>query len=173
MLTGNLARLDRVISNLVSDARRRPPIETVRWLCRSIHPLFLSEPSLLNLDAPIRVCGDIHGQFIDLLRVFEQGGLPPASRYLFLGDYVDRGKRSLEVIILLFALKLRFPDCVFLLRGNHETTEMTELFGFRDECAEKYGIPIWGIFLRVFDTSRSPPSSPTATFVFTAASAQI
>jgi serine/threonine-protein phosphatase PP1 catalytic subunit len=152
MSAQDLARSDLVIANLISDAHRRPALETVRWLCASIHRVFLAEGSLLVLDAPIRVCGDIHGQFVDLLRVFELGGLPPASRYLFLGDYVDRGKRSLEVIILLFALKFRFPDYVFLLRGNHESTEMTELFGFRDECGEKYNIPLWGIFLRVFDT---------------------
>jgi serine/threonine-protein phosphatase PP1 catalytic subunit len=146
------ARLDLVISSLVSDAHRLPPLETVRWLCDSIQPLFLSEASLLVLDSPIRVCGDLHGQFVDLLRIFELGGLPPGSRYLFLGDYVDRGKKSLEVIVLLFALKLRYPKSVFLIRGNHETPEMTELFGFADECREKYDRQLWPLFLRVFDT---------------------
>jgi serine/threonine-protein phosphatase PP1 catalytic subunit len=117
-----------------------------------IHRLFLSEGWLLVLDAPIHVCGDIHGQFVDLLHVFELVGIPPLSRSLFPSDDVDCGKRSLKVIILLFVLKLRFPDYVFLLWGNHELTEMTELFGFRDECGEKYGIPLWGIFLRVFES---------------------
>jgi serine/threonine-protein phosphatase PP1 catalytic subunit len=111
----------------------------------------LSEPSLLELDRPIRICGDIHGQFTDLLRVFEMGGLPPASKYLFLGDYVDRGDKSVEVILLLFALKIRFPTFIYLLRGNHESPEMTEMFGFADECRRKLSRPMWDIFLRVFD----------------------
>jgi serine/threonine-protein phosphatase PP1 catalytic subunit len=114
--------------------------------------VLLAEPSLLRLDPPIRVCGDLHGQFLDLLRVFELGGMPPESSYLFLGDYVDRGERSVEVIILLFALKLRFPRSIFLLRGNHESPEMTEVFGFADECRRKLDDQIWPHFLKAFDT---------------------
>jgi serine/threonine-protein phosphatase PP1 catalytic subunit len=146
------AGLDLVVSELISDTRQRPTAETVRWLCESIQPIFLSEPSLLTLDPPIHICGDIHGQYLDLLRVFELGGLPPVSRYLFLGDYVDRGERSVEVIILLFALKLRHPQSLYMIRGNHESPEMTELFGFGDECKRKYGGQIWALFLRVFET---------------------
>jgi serine/threonine-protein phosphatase PP1 catalytic subunit len=144
-------RLDTVIAGLISDARRLPSVSTVQWLCQCVQPVLLSERSLLSLDPPIRICGDIHGQFLDLLRVFELGGLPPNSRYLFLGDYVDRGERSVEVIVLLFALKARFPDSVFLLRGNHESPEMTELFGFADECKRKLEPPLWPVFLKTFD----------------------
>jgi serine/threonine-protein phosphatase PP1 catalytic subunit len=98
--------------------RRRPAIETVRWLCHPVQPVLLSEDSLLALDAPISVCGDICGQYLDLLRVSEMGGMPPKSRYFFLGDSVDRGSRSVEVSLLLFALKLRYPDAIHLVRGN-------------------------------------------------------
>ncbi len=89
-------------------------------LCSATRELFLAQPPLLEVGAPIKVAGDTHGQFADLLRLFSRGGFPPTSNYLFLGDYVDRGKQSLETIILLFAYKLKYPENFFILRGNHE-----------------------------------------------------
>jgi len=82
---------------------------------------FLKEPTLLEVSPPIRICGDIHGQFRDLLRIFAFVKQPSTKeKYLFLGDYVDRGRQSLETILYLFLQKLRYPKTVFLLRGNHE-----------------------------------------------------
>ncbi|KAF1740985.1 hypothetical protein MXB_3087 [Myxobolus squamalis] len=95
--------------------------------------IFLSQSNLLELEAPIKICGDVHGQYFDLLRMFENGGLPPESNYLFLGDYVDRGKQSLETICLLLSYKIKYPENFFLLRGNHESASINRIYGFYDE----------------------------------------
>lgn len=95
-----------------------------------VKQLFKDEPTLLHIEAPILICGDIHGQYYDLLRVFMYGGMPPTSSYLFLGDYVDRGAYGIETICLLFCLKIKYPKRVFLLRGNHESASISKIYGF-------------------------------------------
>ncbi|CAK9101180.1 Serine/threonine-protein phosphatase PP1 [Durusdinium trenchii] len=106
---------------------------------------------LLELDSPLNLCGDVHGQYHDLLRIFDTSGYPPQANYLFLGDYVDRGKRSLETICLLFAYKVKFPENFFLLRGNHESPSICRIYGFYDECKSRYSIKIWKTFCDVFN----------------------
>lgn len=86
-----------------------------------------------------------------MLRLLEYGGLPPNSRYLFLGDYVDRGRQGVETMCLLFALKLRYPNSINLLRGNHESASITRIYGFYEECKSRYSIRIWKAFINCFN----------------------
>lgn len=121
-------------------------------ICHRAREVFLSQPSLLELDAPVKIVGDVHGQYTDLIRMFEMCGFPPKSNYLFLGDYVDRGKQSLETILLLLCYKLKYPENFFLLRGNHECANVTRVYGFYDECKRRCNVKIWKTFIDTFNT---------------------
>ncbi|KAI8359948.1 serine/threonine-protein phosphatase PP-Z [Blakeslea trispora] len=124
----------------------------VTAICRVAMDIFLSQPSLLELSQPVKIVGDTHGQYTDLIRLFEMGGFPPDSNYLFLGDYVDRGKQSLETFLLLLCYKIKFPENFFILRGNHESANVTKVYGFYDECKRRLSPKIWRTFVDVFNT---------------------
>jgi serine/threonine-protein phosphatase 2B catalytic subunit len=96
--------------------------------------LFAQESNVLYIDAPATVCGDVHGQYYDLLKLLEVGGNPAETTYIFLGDYVDRGSFSMEVLLLMYSYKINFPTTFLMIRGNHECRHLTQYFTFRSEC---------------------------------------
>lgn len=129
-----------------------PTEKEVKKLCELGAEVLSKEPNVIHLTAPITVCGDIHGQFYDLIELFKIGGLPPNTKYLFMGDYVDRGFHSIETFCLLLCLKVKFPDRITLLRGNHESRQITQVYGFYDECNRKYSDgDVWRVFTDLFD----------------------
>ncbi|GAA5845503.1 hypothetical protein JCM11251_001657 [Rhodosporidiobolus azoricus] len=120
-------------------------------ICQAAREVFLSQPTLIELSPPVKIVGDVHGQYSDLIRLFEMCGFPPSANYLFLGDYVDRGKQSLETILLLLCYKVKYPENFFLLRGNHECANVTRVYGFYDECKRRCNIKVWKTFVDVFN----------------------
>uniref|UniRef100_A0A7E4UR68 Serine/threonine-protein phosphatase n=1 Tax=Panagrellus redivivus TaxID=6233 RepID=A0A7E4UR68_PANRE len=121
-------------------------------LCIRARDVFMSQPMLIEIDGPVRVCGDLHGQYGDLLRIFAQGGFPPRCNYLFLGDYVDRGIQNLETISLLLCYKVKYPINFFLLRGNHECSVVNRVYGFLAECNRRFkSQKLWQAFQDVFN----------------------
>lgn len=126
--------------------------DEITALCAQAKDVFMSQPPFLEIGVPVKVCGDTHGQFSDLIRLFNRGGFPPSVNYLFLGDYIDRGKYSIEVMILLTAYKCRYPENFFILRGNHECASINRVYGFFDECRRRYNMRLWKTFQDLFNT---------------------
>ncbi|GAB1727227.1 hypothetical protein NU195Hw_g295t1 [Hortaea werneckii] len=145
-----MSDLDKSIAQL--KACRPIPEKDVRELCYKARELLIEEGNVVSVDAPVTICGDIHGQFHDLMELFRVGGPCPDTAYLFMGDFVDRGFYSLESFLLLLCLKVRYPDRITLIRGNHESRQITTVYGFYDECMRKYGSAnVWRYCCEVFD----------------------
>ncbi|KAL7266991.1 sporulation-induced protein [Rhizina undulata] len=125
----------------------------MKRLCELVKECLMEESNIQPVSTPVTVCGDIHGQFYDLLELFRVGGgMPGDINYVFLGDFVDRGYFSLETFTLLMCLKAKFPDRITLVRGNHESRQITQVYGFYEECQTKYGNPsVWKSCCQVFD----------------------
>ena len=149
--------VDDSIAKLLSVRKSPPntevllPEQDIVKIVKAAREAFMSQPMLLEIDAPVNICGDTHGQYSDLLRLLQIGGFPPESNYLFLGDYVDRAKQSVEVITLLLCYKIKYPENFFLLRGNHECASLNRIYGFYDECKRRYSVKLWRIFADCFN----------------------
>jgi len=128
------------------------PEPELKKLCEIVKEYLFEESNVQPITSPVTICGDIHGQFYDLLELFKTGGEPPETNYIFMGDFVDRGYHSLETFTFLMILKARWPEKVTLLRGNHECRQISQLYGFYDECQQKYGNSNgWKYCTEVFD----------------------
>ena len=124
----------------------------LKRLCTHVKNLLMEEANVQPVRSPVTICGDIHGQFYDLLELFRTGGEPPSTNYIFMGDFVDRGHNSVETFQYLMCLKAKYPDCITLLRGNHESRQITQVYGFYEECVRKYGnANSWKYCVEVFD----------------------
>ena len=123
----------------------------VKELCDKAKEILFEESNVIYIEAPVTICGDIHGQFYDLLTLLNIGGNPSSTQYLFLGDYVDRGSFSVECVILLYVMKLAFPTKTWLMRGNHECRQLTTFFNFKNECEIKYDLEIYNAIMNSFD----------------------
>jgi len=124
----------------------------VRSLTKMAGDLLREESNVAMVEAPVTIVGDIHGQWHDLMELFCIGGAVPETNYLFLGDFVDRGFYSVETVSMVVALKARYPNRVHMIRGNHESRQITQVYGFYDECLRKYGsASVWRCFTDLFD----------------------
>ncbi|CAF1572287.1 unnamed protein product [Adineta ricciae] len=157
MAADDNVNIDGVIEQLL-EIRKHPKLEKVelresdiRTIVHKAREIFLSQPVLLELEAPLKICGDTHGQFSDLLRLFDANGYPPDANYLFLGDYVDRGKMSIETIVMLLCYKIKYAENFFLLRGNHECAAINRIYGFYDEVKRRYNVKLWKAFTDCFN----------------------
>ena len=149
--------VDAIIEKLLSVRGNKPgktvdlKEDEIKFLIDKSLQIIKEQKMLVELEAPLHVCGDIHGQYYDLLRIFEHCGYPGEYNYLFLGDYVDRGKQSLETVCLLLCYKIKYPTKVTLLRGNHESSVTNRIYGFYDECKRRYNVRIWRSFTDLFN----------------------
>jgi len=124
----------------------------LKQLCDLVKEILMEESNVQPVNSPVTVCGDIHGQFYDLVELFHKGGEIPKTNYVFMGDFVDRGHHSVETLQLLLCYKARYPQSITLLRGNHECRQVTQVYGFYDECFRKYGSAnAWKYCTEVFD----------------------
>jgi diadenosine tetraphosphatase ApaH/serine/threonine PP2A family protein phosphatase len=145
--------LQVITTRIAPESRQQVRVfaRVVESVIETVTTLFQNEPPVMQLAGEYCIVGDIHGNVDSLIRIFEKKGYPPQTRYLFLGDYVDRGRHSCEVLLLLYSLKIMFPDQIRLLRGNHEFPLMCELYGFKRECETRLSYQMYSMIMQSFD----------------------
>jgi len=144
------SELDNHINNLMECKLLSE--EDVEALCKKCKEILETEPNVTPVSCPVTVVGDVHGQYHDVMELFKIAGTAPNTNFLFLGDYVDRGYYSVETVQIVLALKARYPKRVTIIRGNHESRQITQVYGFYDECLRKYGTAnVWKMVTDLFD----------------------
>ncbi|KAJ3448332.1 serine/threonine-protein phosphatase pp2a-related [Anaeramoeba flamelloides] len=144
--------LKKALKNLCSSPPKLLTENEFSQVCIKVKEILIDEPNVARINTPVTVVGDVHGQFYDVMEIFKLGGEIPYTNYLFLGDYVDRGYYSIEVLSIFLLLKVIYPYRITLLRGNHESRGITTTYGFYNECKVKYGSEyIWELAMEVFD----------------------
>ncbi|KAK8893633.1 hypothetical protein M9Y10_022058 [Tritrichomonas musculus] len=149
------SQLDYIFEVLYSQIEGEDGLDeyAIQWMLGVCERIFLSEPTVLRTNAPCVIVGDLHGQFYDVMRIFKDEGTPDdGKKYLFLGDYVDRGYNSLSTFLLLLAFKIKYPDRCLVIRGNHEAEDISSRYGFRDEILVKFGASLYNDFIPLFDS---------------------
>ncbi|CAI5448329.1 unnamed protein product [Caenorhabditis angaria] len=124
--------------------------EDLEDILNKVKLIFEPLPAMIEICSPVIVFGDVHGQLSDMLSFIDKIGRPPSYQYLFLGDIVDRGTRSLETIFWIFCMKILYPDKIHVIRGNHEVRRVNALYGFREEMSRKRSVSMWKIVNDVF-----------------------
>lgn len=144
-----MEEIDSIIDRLLNG--EDPTASDVNLTCSKVYPILKYEPNVLRTTSPMTVLGDVHGDFDDVLEIFRIFGDPSEGKYCFVGDFVDRGDKSVHTIVLLFAYKIKYPETFYLVRGNHEGYNMTATYGFYDEILKRYGdFNVWRAFIEVF-----------------------
>jgi serine/threonine-protein phosphatase 4 catalytic subunit len=142
--------LDQILANLTQN--NLPSESEIEQLCGKVKEILVEESNVQHISSPVTICGDIHGQFEDLMELFKIGGDCPEVNYVFLGDFVDRGIKSVETFLYLLGLKIKYPSRVTLIRGNHESRQITTVYGFFEECHKKFGtLNVYRWCTEVFD----------------------
>lgn len=149
--TPTVENIDNYIQYVLMQKRNKLDERIIINMLQVVEKILVSEESSLDLDPPLIVIGDIHGQFFDLVRIFQICGDVKDNKYLFLGDYVDRGYNSFGTFLLLLLYKIKYPENIFLIRGNHESSDLSRNYGFYDEVTSKYNESLFYYFVNIFN----------------------
>eukprot|EP01080_Neovahlkampfia_damariscottae_P000494 gene494-8008_t len=138
-----------MIDELIEKVKKCELLTTqeIKKICILVKEILIEEPNVIPCQAPISICGNICGQYFDLLELFKISGKLPKTKYIFMGNYINRGKQSVETLTFLILLKIKYPKEIILLRGSFEHVELSKYYGFYDECNTKYNLSPFEYFM--------------------------